>query len=444
MTPRLAAITSMLLLVGAAPFAPPSAGTRTVYRHATLIDGTGRPLQQNMAVLTEGERITAVEPDSAVTAAQLRGATQVDLTGEYLLPGYIDSHQHLATPPDRPEAEARLKRDIYSGITGTRDMADDIRQIADITRAALVGEIPSPDINYVALMAGPSFFDDPRTHAISEGAVPGQVPWAQAIDRSTDMPLAVARAKGTYATAVKIYANLPGDLVAKITREAHRQGLRVWAHGMVFPATPSEVVDAGVDTVSHTCYLAYQAMAKRPDSYQHRFPIDASLFEHDNPVMTNLYADMVRRGTILDATVHVYREVEAAAREQHKPPLCTVALAGRLTNQAYRAGVQISTGTDDDTPTSEPWPALFDEFQLLHDAAGLPPMAVIEAATRTGARAMGAEKDMGTVEPGKLANMVVLSANPLDDVRNMRSVVMTVKRGRAYLRADYRPAGPAK
>ena len=444
MTPRLAAITSMLLLVGAAPFAPPSAGTRTVYRHATLIDGTGRPLQQNMAVLTEGERITAVEPDSAVTAAQLRGATQVDLTGEYLLPGYIDSHQHLATPPDRPEAEARLKRDIYSGVTGTRDMADDIRQIADITRAALVGEIPSPDINYVALMAGPSFFDDPRTHAISEGAVPGQVPWAQAIDRSTDMPLAVARAKGTYATAVKIYANLPGDLVGKITREAHRQGLRVWAHGMVFPATPSEVVDAGVDTVSHTCYLAYQAMAKRPDSYQHRFPIDASLFEHDNPVMTNLYADMVRRGTILDATVHVYREVEAAAREQHKPPLCTVALAGRLTNQAYRAGVQISTGTDDDTPTSEPWPALFDEFQLLHDAAGLPPMAVIEAATRTGARAMGAEKDMGTVEPGKLANMVVLSANPLDDVRNMRSVVMTVKRGRAYLRADYRPASPAK
>ena len=444
MTPRLAAITSMLLLVGAAPFAPPSAGTRTVYRHATLIDGTGRPLQQNMAVVTEGERITAVEPDSAVTAAQPRGATQVDLTGKYLLPGYIDSHQHLATPPDRPEAEARLKRDIYSGITGTRDMADDIRQIADITRAALVGEIPSPDINYVALMAGPSFFDDPRTHAISEGAVPGQVPWAQAIDRSTDMPLAVARAKGTYATAVKIYANLPGDLVAKITKEAHRQGLRVWAHGMVFPATPSEVVDAGVDTVSHTCYLAYQAMAKRPDSYQHRFPIDASLFEHDNPVMTNLYADMVRRGTILDATVHVYREVEAAAREQHKPPLCTVALAGRLTNQAYRAGVQISTGTDDDMPTSEPWPALFDEFQLLHDAASLPPMAVIEAATRTGARAMGAEKDMGTVEPGKLANMVVLSANPLDDVRNMRSVVMTVKRGRAYLRADYRPAGPAK
>lgn len=439
MTSRLALIASALMLIGAAPYEPPHAGSRTIYRHASLIDGTGRALEPDMAVVTDGPRISAVVPDSTLTPAQLEGASQVDLAGEYLLPGYIDSHQHLATPPDRPEAEARLKRDIYSGITGTRDMADDIRQIADITRAALVGEIPSPDINYVALMAGPSFFNDPRTHAISEGAVAGQVPWAQAIDESTDMSLAIARGKGTYATAIKIYANLPGDLVAKITKEAHRQGLRAWAHGMVFPATPFEVVDAGVDTVSHTCYLAYQAMAKRPDSYQHRFPIDASLFEHDNPVMAKLYADMARRGTILDATLHVYREVEAAAREQHKPPLCTVALAGKLTNQAYRSGVRISTGTDGDTPLSEPWPSLFDEFQLLHDAAGLPPMAVVEAATLTGAKAMGAEKDIGSIVVGKLANMVVLSANPLQDVRNMRSVVMTVKRGRIYRRSDYRP-----
>ena len=439
MTSRLALIASALMLIGAAPYEPPHAGSRTIYRHASLIDGTGRAVEPDMAVVTDGPRISAVVPDSTLAPAQLEGASQVDLAGEYLLPGYIDSHQHLATPPDRPEAEARLKRDIYSGITGTRDMADDIRQIADITRAALVGEIPSPDVNYVALMAGPSFFDDPRTHAISEGAVAGQVPWAQAIDESTDMPLAIARGKGTYATAIKIYANLPGDLVAKITKEAHRQGLHAWAHGMVFPATPFEVVDAGVDTVSHTCYLAYQAMAKRPDSYQHRFPIDASLFEHDNPVMAKLYADMARRGTILDATLHVYREVEAAAREQHKPPLCTVALAGKLTNQAYRSGVRISTGTDGDTPLSEPWPSLFDEFQLLHDAAGLPPMAVVEAATLIGAKAMGADKDMGSIVAGKLANMVVLSANPLQDVRNMRSVVMTVKRGRIYRRSDYRP-----
>lgn len=427
------------LLMGNAQFEPPHSGTRTVYRHALLIDGTGSPLKRDMAVITDGERIAAVLPDSSLSAAQLEHARVIDLSGSFLLPGYIDSHQHFATPPDRPETEARLKRDIYSGITATRDMADDLRQVADVTRAARVGEIPAPDIDYAALMAGPSFFKDPRTQAIAQGATAGEVPWEQAIDKSTGMPLAIARAKGTYAKAVKIYANLSGDLVAKITREAHRQKMQVWAHGMVFPATPFEVVDAGVDTVSHTCYLAYQAMPKRPDSYQHRFPIDEALFKRDNPIMAKLYADMRRRGTILDATLHVYREVEAAAAEQRKPPLCTVALAGKLTNQAYRAGVEISSGTDGDTPTGESWPSLFDEFELLHDVAGLPAMAVIKAATMTGAKAMGEELEMGSITPGKLANMVVLSSNPLEDVHHMRSVVMTVKRGREFPRSDYKP-----
>lgn len=425
------------LIAAAPPFEPPHGGTRTVYRHAALIDGTGRPLAEDMSIVTDGERIVAVVEDKALSASQLAGAKEIDLRGKFLLPGLIDSHQHLATPPNRPEAEARLRRDIYSGITGTRDMADDLRQVADITRAARVGELASPDINYAALMAGPSFFVDPRTQAIAAGGVAGQLPWEQSIDARTDLRLAVARAKGTYATAVKIYANLPGPLVAAITKEAHRQGMQVWAHGMVFPATPSNVVDAGADTASHTCYLAYQAMSKRPDSYQHRFPLEASLFNRDNPVMARLFADMARRGTVLDATLHVYREVEDAARKQGKPPLCTVALAGKLTNQAYRAGVRISTGTDGDTPSNDPWPALFDELELLHDAAGLPPMAVIQAATMNGSRAMGDEKDAGSIVPGKLANMVVLERNPLDDVRNFRSVVLTVKRGRRFPRAEF-------
>jgi imidazolonepropionase-like amidohydrolase len=426
-------------LLGAAPFGPPNAGSRTIYRHAALIDGTGRAAQQDMAVVTDGDRIALVLPDKLLVPEQLKDARAVDLSGKFLVPGLIDTHQHLATPPDRKDAEARLRRDVYTGITATRDMADDLRQIADIARAARVGEIASPDIAYAALMAGPSFFDDPRTQAIAAGAQAGRVPWEQAIDASTDVKLAVARAAGTYATAVKIYANLPGPLVAAITQEAHRQGLRVWAHGMVFPATPFEVIDAGVDTVSHSCYLAYQAMASRPDSYQHRFPLDASLFQADNPVMAKLFADMARRGTILDATLHVYRGVEAAARQQHKPPLCTIALAAKLTNQAYRAGVAISTGTDGDAPLTEAFPSLFDELELLHDAAGLPPMAVLEAATLTGARAMGAGKDMGSIEVGKLANLVVLAKNPLENVRNFRAVVLTVKRGRQFPRGAVKP-----
>jgi imidazolonepropionase-like amidohydrolase len=106
--------------------------------------------------------------------------------------------------------------------------------------------------------------------------------------------------------------------------------------------------------------------------------------------------------------------------------------------------VEISSGTDGDTPIAEPWPALFDELELLHDAAGLPPMAVVPAATLTGARAAGAEKEMGSIETGKLANLVVLTKNPLDDVRNFRSVELTVKRGREFSRENFRPELPSK
>jgi imidazolonepropionase-like amidohydrolase len=432
-------IAAAAALIAATPYGPPAAGSRVVYRHATLIDSVDPRPRADMAVVTDGERIAAVLPDRSLTGAQLRGAQQVDLTGRFLVPGYIDSHQHLATPPDRSEAEARLRRDLYSGITATRDMADDLRQVADLARAARVGEIASPDIYYAALMAGPSFYDDPRTSAAAQGATAGKVPWMQAIDGSTNLPLAIAMAKGTSATAVKIYANLPGPLVAAIASEAHRQGMRVWAHGMVFPATPAEVVDAGADTVSHTCYLAYQAMGRRPDSYQHRFPVDAALFAHDNPVLAALFADMRRRGTILDATVHVYREVEAAAKQSGKPPLCTVELAARLTNQAYRAGVAISTGTDGDTGAADAWPSLFDEFDLLTARVKMSPADLIRVATLNGARAAGQESRMGSIETGKLANMVVLAADPLHDPRNLRSVVMTVKRGRRFARADFRP-----
>jgi len=433
---RLGLLSVSFLVLAAAPYKPPEAGTRTVYRHATLIDGREAGAKPDMAVITDGEKIVAVLSDRDLDEAQLAGAQQIDLSGRYLLPGFIDTHQHLATPPNRPVAELRLERLVYSGVTSIRDMADDLRQVSDLARAARVGEIASPDIYYAALMAGPTFFNDPRTHAVAKGAEPGSVPWMQSIDDKTDMPLAVAMAKGTYATAIKIYANLPGERVAAITSEAHRQGMQVWAHGMVFPATPLEGVAAGVDTVSHTCYLAYQAMDKRPDSYQNRFPVDVKLFANENSIMAGLFKEMALKGTVLDPTLHVYPTPDAAAKLK-KPPHCTVDLAARLTNQAWRSGVTITTGTDGETPSEEQWPALFDEFELLHDKAGMPPAAVIAAATLSGAKAAGQEESMGTVEPGKLANMVVLTKNPLEDVKNLRGVVLTIKRGKQFPRADY-------
>ncbi|WP_326524014.1 amidohydrolase family protein [Sphingomonas sp.] len=428
-----------VVAAGAAQAQAPAAET-TAYRGATLIDGTGGPARTQMTVVTRADRIVAVVPDRQATPAMLKTAQIVDLSGRWLLPGLIDSHQHVATPPNRRRAEALMRRDLYSGITATRIMADDLRSVGEIARAARVGEIASPDLYYAALMAGPSFFDDPRTRAVSAGVTPGEGAWMQAIDDTTDLPLAVARAKGTGAIAIKVYANLPAHLIAAITAEAHRQGMQVWAHGMVFPTPPAEVIAAGPDVISHTCYLAYQAVAARPQRYQDRAPIDPAPFARgDNAVMAGLFAEMKRRGMLLDPTLRVYREVEARSARSGTPPYCTLDLAATLTAQAHRAGIELSAGTDGDTDADDPYPGLFDELELLVDKAGLTPAQAIRSATLVGAMTMGQAKEMGTIEPGKLANMVVVTRDPVADIANMRSVAMTVKRGRAYPREAYVP-----
>ncbi len=410
----------------------------TLYRHATLIDGTGGPSRPGMSVLVEGERIKAVAPDAGLAAPA--GATVVDLTGKFLAPGLIDSHEHLATPPNRHAAEANMRRDLYGGVTAIRDMADDLRSVGELARESRAAEVPAPDIYYAALMAGPSFFVDPRTHAANFGVEPGKAPWMQSIDAKTDLRNAVTLAKGTSATAIKIYANLPGDLVKKITAEAHRQGMAVWAHTTVYPATAVDVLAARVDVVSHTCGLGH-AVAGTPATYQARTPMDPTPFlGADNPVIARLYDTMKAQGTILDATVSIYAEQDRAraANPKLKPALCSGAMAAALTKQAWRAGVPITTGTDWQAPWDDPWPTVSHEFAALAKL-GMSPAEILHSATEVGARAAGQAADMGTVAPGKLANLIVLTRDPTADIENLKSLELTIKRGRAYARSAFKP-----
>lgn len=411
-----------------------------IYRGATVIDVADGVARPNMAILTKGDRIEAIAPSAKLPTPA--GARVVDLAGLFVSPGLINAHEHLATPPNRPHAEAMMRKDLYGGVTAVRDMADDLRQVGDLARAARVAEIPGPDIYFAALMAGPEFFQDPRTHATTRGAVAGQVPWMRAITHDTDLEIAVAEARGTGATGIKIYADLPGDLVAAITKEAHRQGTPVWAHAAVFPASPAQVIDAGVDAVSHVCMLAYQASATMPGAYANRAPVDeARLAQGGHQAVEDLFRDMKRRGTILDATLWVYGELERqhAAHPEGPAPYCGAALAASLTHEGYVDGVAIVAGTDGFSGSDDPWPSLQDELELLQNKGGMKPADVVRAATLTGAVVVGQQKEMGTLEVGKLANMVFTAENPLSDVKAFRTVVVTVKRGAAYWRRDYVP-----
>ncbi len=420
-----------------------------VYSGAAVIDGLGGALRPDMAILTRGERIEAI-----LSRAELKippGAAVVEVKDQYALPGFINSHEHLATPPDRKFAEAMMRRDLYAGVTAARCMGDDLRALADLARASRVLEIPGPDLYYAALFAGPDFMSDPRIMACCQGAKTGATPWIQAINEQTDLPNAVTLAKGTGAVAIKIYANLSAALVAKIVAEAHRQGMQAWAHSMVFPATPREVIDAKPDTVSHIGYFGFQAMDKRPQKYQERekFPIDPAPFNTgDNKIMSSLFDLMKERKIILDATNYVYETIEQMRAHDPKnappPPFCSSQLAELLTAQAYKHGVLISAGTDSFAPADDPYSALQGEIEILVRKVGMTPMDAIRSATIISAMSMGQQTEMGTLEAGKLANIVFLAANPLQDIGAVRNVTLTVKRGAQYPRKDYRPVTKAE
>ena len=245
----------------------PASASPLLLTHATVIDGTGAAARTDMTLFIDAERIQAIYRTGSQPVPT--GAQVEDLSGRYVIPGLIDAHVHISdVEPDVAHYQAFLHSLLLGGVTGIRDMAGNDRLLGYLAQQSNTDAIPGPDIFYSALMAGPSFFaEDPRVAGAAPGELPGTAPWMRAIDANTDIPSAIAEAKGTGATAIKIYANLPANLVQAITTEAHRQGLRVWTHATIFPAKPSDAVAAGVDTISHSAYLIWEAAPKVPDDY---------------------------------------------------------------------------------------------------------------------------------------------------------------------------------
>ncbi|MDE2053772.1 MAG: amidohydrolase family protein [Xanthomonadaceae bacterium] len=429
-------ILPLLLCLSALP-ALAAAPKPLLLTHVGLIDGTGAAVQRDMSIEIEGKRIAAVYPSGSRPAP--KGADVRDLGGKYVIPGLIDAHVHITdAEPDIAHYQAFLHALLQGGVTGIRDMAGDDRLLQFLAEQANSDAFASPDIFYVALMAGPSFFkEDPRAQDASKGEPLGFAPWMQAITAKTDIPLAVAEAKGTGATGIKLYANLPAALVKAITAEAHRQGLRVWTHATIFPATPSDAVDAGADTISHSPYLVWEAAPSVPDDYKMRAMGDFEHIKPDAPQILALFDAMKKRGTILDATLLVFKD-----EAEHHPQRVGAGImpwSYAVTRLAHQRGVLVDAGTDDagfpygkDGPDLDRMPSVHQEMALLVAYAGFTPLQAIEAATETGAAALGQSAQRGTVTPGKLADMVVLNADPSHDIRNTTKIDFVVKNGRVY------------
>lgn len=417
----------------ARPQAAPPATSSLVLENVNLIDGRSDTARPGMTVIVRGTRITEVLDHAPASLPD--SAFVLDLQGCWLVPGFIDSHVHISHQTRRLTEES-LARALRGGVTTVRDMAGDARRLAGLKRDAWLGEIDSPDIVYSALFAGATFFTDPRVLDVTQGAVPGEVPWARAIRPTTDVAKAVLEARGAGASAIKIYTDLPPAELVRVTRAAHAAGLRVWSHATVFPSRPSDALAAGIDVLSHASMLQWQLTKDVPPRFgPHRDvpPLPAS--EADSPKLASLFAEMKRRGTILDATLFVGHEMVATTTDSSKNAYWrgTQAFALAATRAAHAAGVAISAGTDDMVPEEGGPPNLHEEMRLLV-SAGFTPMQALQAATRVSAEAAGVSNQVGTIEPGKRANLLVLGADPSTRIENTSSIRFVIKAGRLIVR----------
>jgi imidazolonepropionase-like amidohydrolase len=403
--------------------------------NVTIIDGTGAAPMPGMTLIIQSGRIADLHPTGA---RELPADAAVhDLSGKALIPGLIEAHTHLRSfYESRDRLLAELERMLYSGVVAVREMAGDSRVSAELDRSARLGHIASPDIYFSAVMMGPHFRSmDVLSAAITQGD-PGDVSWIQTVTAETDLRLAVARAAGSGATALKLYIEMEPERVAAITREAHRQGLRVWAHPAVFPSRPLEVVQAGVDGISHACGVAWQdadldTRRFARVSRENRPIFDPALIEDNSTEMTALFEEMVRRGTFFDATFSMYHGSTPV------PFGCAPELMTAITRAAHSAGVVFLTGTDWHAPPEADYPSLHQEIIALVEHGILSPLEALAAATRNGAVALNIGDRTGTIEIGKSADLVILDANPVEDIHAIRNVHATAKRGVLFPRSVY-------
>lgn len=386
-------------------------------RGATVIDGNGGAPRPATDVFVRGGRIVSVAAGLSDPAA-----VTLDGRGLFLLPGLTDAHVHLSGLPWAERAE-QLKRVLRGGVTTVYDVASDLRSTSDLSRAALVGEIESPAIYYAALFAGPAFFTDPRVVSTSRGYRPGDAPWNREITPDTDLVRAVAEARGAGATSIKLYAALDGATVRRIGDEAKRQNVRLIAHSTVFPAKPSDLIAAGVKMLAHTAYLAWEGSAPTPD-FSKRARGDFAGVPADGPVMTKLLQSMKDNDVTLNPTLWIFADGPAKddLSAMRTPWMNTV------TRRAQAMGVVIAAGVDSLTTPGDPLPMIHKEMESLV-AAGLTPLQAITAATRGAAHAIGVDDIRGTIAAGKVADFLLLSADPSADITNTRRIRYVVKNG---------------
>jgi imidazolonepropionase-like amidohydrolase len=442
---RLASLLGALsgLLSSAACQTPPTG--RIALTNVTVIDGTGSAPQPGRAILIDRGRISAIQPASTPIPA---GYVVSDFTGRFVIPGLIDSHVHVGSQPRPPEIiEAILRNVFLGGVTTVRDMGGQAEMVMRLSSLSMPDSMPMPRIHFSTVVAGPGMWlEGERAKHFTGGGSPGETPTVRRLLSEADIKPAVAAAKAAGATGIKIYNSIEPALVRAVIAEAKRHGLRVWSHTSVDPNLPSTLVEAGSEVLSHADQIVAEvvppaartmgAIAEFRAARQAAFA-DSTTFT--SLALRNLFSLMKARGAMLEPTLYVMRPAPDSQGRTPRQAGSLYDAAARFTALAWQAGVDIAAGTD---AIGGSTPNLHVELQLLVDDAGMTPLQALRSATQVGARTLGISDSIGTIEPGKRADLVILAADPSVDIANTISVVSVYKAGHRFDRARPMPTPP--
>lgn len=395
---------------------------------ATLVDVGGQAPIPDAAIVVDGDRIVAAGPRAKVAVPP--GATVIDVTGKYVIPGLWDMHAHV----EQVEQGAVY---LAAGVTTVRDMGNILEFITGVRDAIDAGKGLGPRV-------------------IVEGLVDGEGPAALGTVRIAtlaDVAPTIDRLKKAGCRDVKVYSSIAPSLVKPIVAYAHAHGMRVVGH-VPDDTTSSDVVEAGYDSISHIAYLFDAAIPRKEARALSRDEHYARLAAVNlgSLTMRKELALLASHQVVVDDTISLYEQLFHTPEEDAKlePGIATlpreleatlggippVAAAGAhaafdkyvaLLHELHARGIPVVAGTDINVPGH----SLHRELEL-YVKAGMSPLEALQAATIVPARFMRMDKELGTVQPGKRADLVVLDGDPLADVSNVRRTTLVVARGKAY------------
>jgi imidazolonepropionase-like amidohydrolase len=412
------------------------------FRGATLVDGTGAPPLPNALLVISDERILSVGRATAEAVKALPGGTRViPADGKWIIPGLIDAHVHAESDDD-------LKTMLNWGVTTVRLMAEDVVAAEKLGRES-VGRRDIPDV----LPAAPIFtakggwWDQGEPPDANLDRFPATTQAARA---------AVRQAKALGSREVKLMLDdmewcrdpkprlprMKPEVAAALIGEARREGLRATVHAPQL-ADAKEAIADGATALAHGVLEPFDAatiavMKRRPVFYVPTMDIFEFLAD-TRAFVDSVLADPRASAGLPAETVALYRSSRYADRYRERyPNFANVerrlpALRENL-RKLHAAGVPIALGTD-----MWAFPGLGVSIEMdLYVRSGLSPLEAIRAATQTAARSLGIESDRGPLEAGRRADLVVLSADPLRDVKNVRAIDAIYKSGRPVARTSSR------